>query len=170
MVHNFKCLEKGSCYKWMLKYFSLIFLALYLFIIQLDNVLWTSIGLMKENGFTLEKTRSRWYSAQTIMDTDYTDDIPLLANTPTQDKSLLYRLEQAADGVSLYVNTDKMEYMCFNQKEDISTLNGHSLKLVDKFMYLSSSISSTRNDINTRLANTWTAIHRLSLIWKRAIG
>ena len=41
-----------------------------------------------------------------------------------------------------------MEYMCFNQIGDISTLNGSSLKLVDKFTYLRSSISSTETDID----------------------
>ena len=41
-----------------------------------------------------------------------------------------------------------------------------SLKLVDKFVYLGSSISSTESDINMRLAKTWTAIDRLSIIWK----
>ena len=75
-----------------------------------------------------------------IMDVDYADDIALLANTPIQAQSLLYSLELAAD---------KIEFMCFKQSGDISTLNGRSLKLVDKFTYLGSSISSTENDINT---------------------
>ena len=35
---------------------------------------------------------------------------------------------------------------------NISTLNGSTLKLVDKFTYLGSSVSSTETDINTRLA------------------
>ena len=56
--------------------------------------------------------------------------------------------------------------MCFNQKGDISTLDGTSLKLVDKFTYLGSSVSSTEKDINTRLTKAWTAIDRLSIIWK----
>ena len=59
-----------------------------------------------------------------------------------------------------------MEYMCFNQSGDISTLNGSSLKLVDKFIYLGSSVSSTETDIDTRLTKVWTAIDRLSVIWK----
>ncbi len=65
-----------------------------------------------------------------------------------------------------HVNTDKMEDMCFNQRGDISTLNGRSLKLVDKFTYLGSSVSSTETDINTQLAKAGTAIDRLSVIWK----
>ena len=56
--------------------------------------------------------------------------------------------------------------MCFNQIGDISTLNRTSLKLVDKFTYLGSSISSTEKDIDTRLTKAWTAIDRLSIIWK----
>ena len=55
--------------------------------------------------------------------------------------------------------------MCFNQG-DISTLNGGSLKLVDKLTYLGSSISSTENYINMRLAEAWTAIDSLSIILK----
>ena len=38
--------------------------------------------------------------------------------------------------------------MCFNQKGDIFILKGGSLKLVDKFIYFGSSVSSTENDIN----------------------
>ena len=55
----------------------------YLFIICQDYVLRTSIDKMKDNGFKLTKERSRRYPTQTITDTDYTDDIALLVNTPT---------------------------------------------------------------------------------------
>ena len=61
---------------------------------------------------------------------------------------------------------NKTEYMCFNQKGDISTLNGVSLKLVYKFYYLGSCVSFTENDISKHLAKAWTAIDRLSIIWK----
>ena len=56
--------------------------------------------------------------------------------------------------------------MCFNQTGDISTLNGSSPKLIDKFTYLRSSVSSTETDNDAWLAKTWTAINRLSVIWK----
>ena len=48
----------------------------------LDYVLQTSIDLMKENGFTQEKARSRRYTAQTITEVNYADDIAFLVNTP----------------------------------------------------------------------------------------
>ena len=68
-------------------------LALYLFIICLDYILWTLIDLMKENGFTLKKARSRWYLAETFMYADYVNDIVFLANKPTQAESLLHCLD-----------------------------------------------------------------------------
>ena len=97
---------------------------------------------MKDKGFKLAKERSRTYPAQTITDADYTDDIALLTNAHTQAETLLHSLERAAAGIGLHVNADKTEYMCFNQRGDISTLNGSSLKLVNKFTYLGSSVSS----------------------------
>ena len=65
-----------------------------------------------------------------------------------------------------HVNAEKTKYMCFNQRGDISTQNGSSLKLVDKFTHLGSSVTSTEKDINTRLAKAWIAIDRLLVIWK----
>ena len=56
--------------------------------------------------------------------------------------------------------------MGYNQTGDISTLDGTSLKLVHKFTYLGSRVSSTEKDIDTRLTKAWTAIDRLSIIWK----
>ena len=133
----------------------------YLFIICLDYVLRTLINNIRENGFELTKKRSRRYPAKTI-----TDDIALLANTPKQAETLLHTSERAAAGIGLHVNAHKTEFMCFNQKGDISTLDGNSMKLVDKFTYLGSSVSSTEKDIDIRLTKAWTAIDRLSIIWK----
>ena len=136
-------------------------LAPYLFIICLDYVLRTSIDKMKDNGFKLTKERSSRYPAHTITDTDYADNIAHLATTPAQAETLLHSLERAAADIGLHVNATKIEYMSFNQRGNISTLNGSSLKLVDKFPYLGSSVSSTESDINMRLAKAWTAIDRL---------
>ena len=138
-------------------------LAPYLFIICLDYVLRTSIDKIRENGFELTKKRSRRYPAKTITDANYADDIAILANTPDQAETLLHSLERAAAGIGLYVNAHKTEY---NQTGDISTLERTPLKLVDKFTYLGGSVESTEKDIETRLTKAWTAINRLSIIWK----
>ena len=125
----------------------------------------TSIDKIRENGFELTKKRRR-YPAKTITDANYADDIALLANTPNQAETLLHSLERAAAGIGIHVNALKTEYMCYNQTGDISTLDGTSLKLVDKFTYLGSSVSSTEKDIDTQLTKAWTAIDRLSIMWK----
>ena len=106
------------------------------------------------------------YPTKTITDADYADDIAILANTPNQAETLLHSLERATAGIGLYVNAHKTEYMCYNQTGDISSLDGTPLKLVDKFTYLGSSIASTEKDTDTRLTKAWTAINRLSIIWK----
>ena len=139
-------------------------LAPYLFIICLDYMLRTSNDKIRENGFKLTKKRSRRYPAKTITDADYADDIALLANTPNQAETLLHSLEWAATGIGLHVNAYKTEYMCFNQAGDISTQDGTSLKLVNKFTYLGSSVSSAEKDIDMRLTKTLTAINKLSVI------
>ena len=138
-------------------------LALYLFIICLDYVLRTSIDKIRENGFELTKIRSRRYPTKTITNADY---IAILANTPNQAETLLHSLDRVAAGIGLHVNAHQTEYMCYNQTGNISTLDGTSLKLVDKFTYLGSSISSTKKDIDTQLTKAWTAIDRLLITWK----
>ena len=116
--------------------------------------------------YTKKKDRNRRYPAETITDIGYADDIALLTNTSSQAESLMHCLEQAAGGVGLNVNTGKTEYKFQWKKKHISTLNGSSLKLADKFTYLGSSVSSTESDIIRRIAKTWTAIDRLSIIWQ----
>ena len=89
-------------------------IAPYLFIICVDYMLRTSTDKIKENDFKLTKERNRGYPAKTITGADYTDDIALLSNAPTQVETLLYSLERVAAGISLLDNAQKTEYMCFN--------------------------------------------------------
>ena len=83
-----------------------------------------------------------------------------------KQETLLHSLERAAAGIGFHANTHKTKYMCFDQRGGFSTLNGSSLKLVDTFTYLGSSVSPTETDINTRLAKAWGAIDRQWVIWK----
>ena len=112
-----------------------------------------------------KKTASSWQEKKkqkvprkTITDADYTDDIAILENAPAQAETLLHSLERAAAGIGLHVNVYKTG--------DISTLGGCSRKLVDKFTYRGSNVSSTEKDINTQLAKAWTANYKKSIIWK----
>ena len=51
-----------------------------------------------------------------MSDIEYINNIAVLENTPFYAESLLHSLEQAARGIGLYVNANKKEFLCFNQK------------------------------------------------------
>ena len=89
---------------------------------------------------------------QTVTDVDYANDIVLLEKALAEAETLLHSLEGSAAGIGLHVNAYKSEYICFNQRGNISTLNGSSLKPVDKFTYLGSSVSLTKTDISMQVA------------------
>ena len=74
-------------------------------------MLQASIDLIKENNFTLKKTRSRRYPAETITNANCADDLELIVNTPTPAESLLHGLELAAESIGLHKNANKTEYM-----------------------------------------------------------
>ena len=139
-------------------------LAPYLYIICLDYVVRTSIDKIKENGLRADKEKKQKVPHKNNY--QHRLNQAILAKTSVQAKTLLHSLERAAAGIGLHVNAHKTEYMCFNQTGDISSLDGSSLKLVDKFTYLGSSVSSTEKDIDMRLTKVWTAINRLSVIRK----
>ena len=86
--------------------------------------------------------------------------------SPTKADTLQHSLEQAAGGIGFHLNAHKTEYMCFNLRGDIYILRGGPLKLVDRFTYLESNVSSTEKYISTWQARAWTAINRLLVIWK----
>ena len=69
--------------------------------------------------------------------------------------------------IYIYILTGSLaEWVQYSPGRPGTRLDGASLKLVDKFTYLGSSVSSTEKDIDTRLTKARTAIDRLSIIWK----
>ena len=119
---------------------------------------------MRENIFTPQKVRSRRYPAQTITDADYADDIALLTNTPAQAG---VPAAESGEGSRWHWSPCELSqnrvHVC-DQKGDISTLNGDFLKLLNKFTYPGSCISSTEKDINMSIAKAWTSFDRSSII------
>ena len=62
------------------------------------------------------------------------------------------------------MNSNKTEFLYFQQNGAISTLSGKPLKLVSQFIHLGSNISSTKFDISIPIGKVWTAIDRLFMI------
>ena len=74
-----------------------------------DYELRTSIELIKGNGLVLKKEQRKRYSADSMTDAHYNDDIVLLTNTPAQAECVLPHEEQAAGSIGLEMNANKIE-------------------------------------------------------------
>ena len=98
-----------------------------------------------------KRQEAQRHSAQTIRDADYADDIALLAKTPAKAESLLHNLKNAVGCIGLHFNVDKTEHMCFNQNQrrDISIQKRWFPETSGQIDLPWSSVSSTKNDINT---------------------
>ena len=141
-------------------------LAPLLFIITLDYVLRTSIDLHKDLGLKLQKSRGRRYPTVTISDADYADDLALFADSCSDAEKLLHGLEDKANSVGLRVNIRKIQNCNINTDHKVRSVNGSQLKSVDNYTYLGSEISSVDKEIKIRIVKSWSALDKLSSIWK----
>ena len=89
-----------------------------------------------------------------ITHVDYVDDQTHVANTPD---------------VGLYVNSDKTEFILFNQDGFSSSLNDKPLKLVYQFIYLGSNFLSTETDVSMHKGKALITFDRLTTIWKSGL-
>ena len=83
-------------------------------------------------------------------------------------QDLLQSLEQASNGVGLYLNETKTECLnrCLSNADLlVKTLSGSSLKMVEDYVYLGSFISSSQKDFNTRKGMAWSACNDMHKIW-----
>ena len=115
--------------------------------------------------FRLEKAAAGIGLCENSDKADDVDDPALRAKAQSQLESLLRSLKQATNCLGFHVNLGKPRFMCFNQDSVISSLK-KPLKLVDRFIYIGSNISSTENGVNICIAKVWTDIKWLYIIWK----
>ena len=140
-------------------------LAPYLFILVLDYALRKSIK--DDDGFTIEKRRSRRHPGICIADLDFADDISLINESIAEAENLLHRLELATQTIGLFLNAKKTKYMHLNPTTDfgIQSIGGTQIEKVDDFKYLGA-YTNTSHDIDTRLAHAWSALNSLNKIWR----
>ncbi|XP_071958788.1 uncharacterized protein [Antedon mediterranea] len=60
--------------------------------------------------------------------------------------------------------------MNVNCQGQIQTSSGYALNQVDQFTYLGSNIASTAKDVDIRISKAWSALKRLTVIWKSNIS
>ena len=137
----------------------------YLFIIIHGYVL-RNLDQNKNLGFTLRKQLSRRYPAEMLTDDDFADDLALLSEIIGNNRKLLNILEIADASFGLHRNTTKTKFIAVNTEGKIIAQNGCDLEQVDDLNYLGSKISFLENDIQVRIGSAWSALNKLTPIWK----
>ena len=101
-----------------------------------------------------------------LTDANFADDLALLSDKIGNAEKLLNILETAAASVGLYRNTTKTKFIAANTEGTITVQNGCDLEQVNDFNYLGSKIISSENDILVRIGSAWSALNKLTPIWK----
>ena len=146
-------------------------LAPYLFIIVLDYCMSIALAKVPEAGFTITPARSRRVKAEKVVDTDFADDIALLADSVEEVQEILEEVEKAAAAVGLQMNEDKTKYLVKNIEDPtpVKAMSGKSIELVEDFLYLGGWVESTEKDIKVRKAKAWAACHKLKTVWNSCL-
>ena len=143
-------------------------LAPFLFIMVVDYVMRVSVDKIAEKGYQLQPKKDSRHPAKHLTDTDFADDIALISQSLEHVQDLLQSLEQASNGVGLYLNETKTECLnrCLSDADlVVKTLSGSALKMVEDYVYLGSFISSSEKDFNTRKGMAWSACNDMHKIW-----
>ena len=114
-------------------------LAPYIFTIMIDYAMRQAIGNdAVDLGFKLDRKRSRRHNSDVITNLDFADDIALVTEELEQVQDFLHRVQENAAKIGLHLNSDKTEFMSFNQAQDsaLKTVNNGNIKKVDNFKYL----------------------------------
>eukprot|EP00116_Pleurobrachia_bachei_P001801 sb/3462063/ len=149
-------------------------LAPFLFIIALDFCITTALSKHPEIGFTIQPargTRSRPIEAQRVSDTEFADDLALLADSTEQLGVLLREVEAVCGQIGLHCNLGKTEFLTegIDNPGQLLSISGESIKRVDDFKYLGSWVANCARDIATRKAKAWVACHKLKKIWNSSL-
>ena len=148
-------------------------LAPYLFVIVVDYILRYSLDSVRTKGMDIKPMSTSRDQHKYLTDLDYADDIALTTALLKDAQELLLAVEDASAKFGLYLNSQKTEYMTFNEAHDhasLQTRKGVKLKEVDDFKYLGSYICDSRKDFLSRKALAWNACNKLHLIWESNIS
>ena len=145
----------------------------FLFIIVLDYAMRKALG-DKENdlGFTLTPRKSRRNPKVAIADTDFADDIALLADAVKEAQELLTSVETECKKVGLGINGPKTKALAYNieNPQPLRIRDGSTLDYKDDFKYLGSWVDQSDKDIAVRKALAWKALNGMQKIWASSMN
>ena len=147
-------------------------LAPYIFTTMIDYATRQVIGNdALDLGFKIDRKRNRRHNPDVITDLDFADDIALVTEELEQAQDFLHRVLENAAKIGLHLDSDKTEFMSFNQAQDsvLKTVNNQNIKKVDNFKYLGAWIEDTAIDVKVRKALAWKACSKLNKIWKSSL-
>ena len=116
-----------------------------------------------ELGSTIKPCRNRRVKAEKISDTDFTDNIALIADTVKEAQMLMHEVERVAATVGLRMNEGKTKSITQNiENPDTKgkSLGNSTIEHVEDF---TSRIRYSDNDI--RKGKAWGACHILQKLW-----
>ena len=92
----------------------------------------------KHIGLTLKKRMSSRHPAIYITDTNYDNDLAITSENVKDANTMLHTFEEVAAEIGLHENSDNMEYISLNKKNNngIKSLNGKFIKQVRAEKYM----------------------------------
>ena len=99
---------------------------------------------------------------------DFADDIALVTEELEQAQDFLHCVQENAAKIGLHLNSDKTEFMSFNQVQDtvLKTINNENIKKVVNFKYLGACLDDTTNDMKVQKVVALKSCNKLNKIWK----
>ena len=85
-----------------------------------------------------------------------------------QAQDFLHCVQENAAKIGLYLNSDKTEFMSFNQVQGtvLKTINNENIKKVDNFKYLGAWLDDTTNEMKVRKVVALKSCNKLNKIRK----
>ena len=123
-------------------------------------------------GFTLTPRKSRRNPKVAIADTDFADDIALLADAVKEAQELLTSVETECKKVGLGINGPKTKALAYNieNPQPLHTSDGTALEYKDDFKYLGAWVDQSAKDIAVRKALAWKALNGMQKIWASSMN
>ena len=101
----------------------------------------------------------------------YADDTLIMASTAAAAETILQHLELESGKYNMNLNHTKCIHLRLSDLERITYMNGTEVPMEQEAIYLGGKIFSNgsyKKDNSHRISNTWHAIQKLDLLWKKA--
>ena len=89
-----------------------------------------------------------------------------------QAQDFLHCVKQNDAKIGLHLNTDKREFLSFNQEQEtvFKSVNNGNIKKIDNFKYLRAWIGNMENNVKVRKALAWKSCNKLNKIWQSSLS